>query len=319
MDRDSAHFISNENVIFGGNNIPLVSIGLPVHNGEEHLEEALDSILAQTFINFELIICDNASSDRTAEICMKYELNDCRIRYYKSFLNMGAAKNFNRAFQLSQGKYFLWAPHDDIFAPTFLAQAVHILNNCPQIVLCYAKEVGIDEKGKTLGIRPYSLKGESIYSLERLKSLLYHDRGSPPIFGLIRSRVLRETALIGSYNGSDQVLLAELILRGQFYELPTVTFYHREHKGRSVYVNPDRYSVTAWFDPTVMRKYMLPEWRFFWGYCQCIYRCPVSFVSKIHYYIHLIIWLRKNNFFHFKRMVEDILLLFKLILRKYIE
>jgi glycosyltransferase involved in cell wall biosynthesis len=88
--------------------IPRVSIGLPVFNGEKYLAEALDSILSQTYRDFKLIISDNASTDRTEQICREYAAKDRRIRYYRNEKNIGAPKNFNRVFELSSGKYFRW-------------------------------------------------------------------------------------------------------------------------------------------------------------------------------------------------------------------
>ena len=81
-------------------NKPRVSIGLPVCNGENYLKQALDSIMAQTYTDFELIISDNASTDRTAQICKEYANRDPRIRYYRNEKNLGAARNFNYVFEL---------------------------------------------------------------------------------------------------------------------------------------------------------------------------------------------------------------------------
>lgn len=85
---------------------PQVSIGMPVYNGEQFLKDALDSILAQTFDNFELIISDNTSTDNTQEICKAYSAKDQRICYYRNEKNLGAAWNFNRVFELARGEYF---------------------------------------------------------------------------------------------------------------------------------------------------------------------------------------------------------------------
>ena len=93
---------------------PRVSIGLPVYNGQEFLEETLHSILNQTFNDFELIICDNASTDRTAEICRSFAKRDRRIRYYRNEINLGAAKNFNGVFFLARGEYLKWSDNDDL-------------------------------------------------------------------------------------------------------------------------------------------------------------------------------------------------------------
>ena len=103
---------------------PKVSIGLPVYNGERYLREALDSILGQTFRDFELIICDNASTDETAAICADYAARDPRIRYHRQTHNIGATANFNHTFELARGAYFKWAAHDDVLAPTWLEKCV---------------------------------------------------------------------------------------------------------------------------------------------------------------------------------------------------
>src|SRR5215213_6401610 len=91
-----------------------VSIGLPVYNGDRFLARSLDSLLAQTMPDFELIISDNASSDGTAEICRAYARRDRRIRCVRNEHNLGVYRNFNRVFQLSSGKYFKWAAADDV-------------------------------------------------------------------------------------------------------------------------------------------------------------------------------------------------------------
>ncbi len=85
---------------------PLVSIGIPVYNGGKYLEETLDSILNQTFTDFEVIVSDNASTDNTREIVEAYAAKDPRVRYYRNAENIGAAPNYNRTFELSRGKYF---------------------------------------------------------------------------------------------------------------------------------------------------------------------------------------------------------------------
>ena len=106
---------------------PRVSIGLPVYNAERFLEQALDGILAQTYTNFELVICDNASTDGTQAICQRYAALDPRIKYHRNPQNIGVSRNFNRAFELSCGEYFRkWCCHDDIPAPTFLEKCVAV-------------------------------------------------------------------------------------------------------------------------------------------------------------------------------------------------
>src|SRR5687768_11933299 len=97
---------------------PLVTIGLPVFNGEKYLRNALNDLLAQDCRDFELVICDNGSTDSTPKICAEYAAKDSRIRIERSEQNLGAIKNFNKAFELCSGTYFMWAAHDDGWAPS---------------------------------------------------------------------------------------------------------------------------------------------------------------------------------------------------------
>ena len=99
-----------------------ISVAIPVYNGEKYLGAAIGSILAQTFHHFELIISDNASTDRTAAICREFAARDARIRYHRQPRNFGAAANFNRSHELATGEYFKWAAHDDLLEPEYLAQ-----------------------------------------------------------------------------------------------------------------------------------------------------------------------------------------------------
>src|SRR5258708_23576621 len=117
-------------------NDPLVSIGLPVFNGEEYLREALDTLTAQDYGNFELIISDNASTDRTATICRDYAAKDPRIVYFCNETNVGPLKNSARVLDIATGKYFMLAAHDDVWGPSYLTNCVAALEDDPLKVLC---------------------------------------------------------------------------------------------------------------------------------------------------------------------------------------
>ena len=102
------------------NRTPKVSIGLPVFNGQNYLREALDSLLGQTFRDFELIVSDNASTDATAEIVRTYEQSDPRIRYFRQATNIGVGGNFLFVLHQSRGEMFMWASHDDVWSSNWL-------------------------------------------------------------------------------------------------------------------------------------------------------------------------------------------------------
>ena len=112
--------------------IPRVSIGLPVYNGERYLRESIDSILAQTFQDFELVVCDNASTDETARICEEYAERDPRVRYFRNARNIGGINNANLTFERSRGDLFRWAAHDDVCAPVLLERCVQVAGGFEQ-------------------------------------------------------------------------------------------------------------------------------------------------------------------------------------------
>ena len=105
-----------------------VSIGMPVYNGEKYIRDALNSLLEQTFSNFELIISDNCSTDGTAKICQEYALRDNRIIYHRQKTNIGAAANFEFVLNSARAPIFMWAAHDDKWTKGFLYNAMEILN-----------------------------------------------------------------------------------------------------------------------------------------------------------------------------------------------
>ena len=213
--------------------IPPISIGLPVYNGERYLEEALKSILAQSYENFTLIICDNASTDRTREICQTYASQDDRIQYFRNEENIGIARNFNRVFSLSESHYFKWAACDDVLAPTFLRVCKEILDNEPEVILAYPKTTLIDAAGGVLGTYEDGLSLVSRTPHGRFLQVFSNIWLVNPIFGLIRSEAIKKTHLFGNYPSSDLVWLAELSLFGQFREAPHYLFFFRFHPSAS--------------------------------------------------------------------------------------
>ena len=123
----------------------IVSIGLPVYNGENYLRGALNSLLAQDYQDFEVNICDNASTDETGKICQEYAAKDSRIIYHRSDVNIGSTKNFKQVFDLSNGKYFMWAAHDDLWEPSYISKCLKKLEENPSAVLCCSEIIFINE------------------------------------------------------------------------------------------------------------------------------------------------------------------------------
>jgi glycosyltransferase involved in cell wall biosynthesis len=275
---------------------------MPVFNAELYLEKALRSLLAQTFPDFELIISDNASTDRTAEICLDYANQDRRIRYYRNRVNVGFGKNQNRVYQLSRGQYFLLAHHDDIRAPEYLEHTDSVLDSDPSVVVCYSKTRDIDAHGELLPRIDPVLRFDSFQLRDRFRDVIRMDHICEPDFGLTRIDTLKRTRLHGNYADSDRVLLAELALYGRFYQVPELLFFRRAHPLQSTAIAPDRRSRTVLFNPEKKGRLLFPHFRQFVEYLKAIQRAPISPADRTWCHAEMLRWLKTNR----RRLISDI-------------
>jgi glycosyltransferase involved in cell wall biosynthesis len=228
-----------------------VTIGLPVYNGERFLRDALDSILAQTFGDFALVVSDNASTDATVEIVEGYAARDDRIVLLRSDTNRGAAWNYNRVLAAAHGPYFKWAAADDMLAPTCVERSVEILDaSSPSVVLAYPRTQVIDADGTVVGTIDDDLaSAPGAPPHVRLRKVIRNIVFGNVIFAMVRSDALRRTRLHGNYPTADYVLIAELALAGEFVAIPEPLFLRRLHEGTSVRANPTATQLAEWFDP----------------------------------------------------------------------
>ena len=290
-------------------NRPLVSIGMPVYNGERFLENALNSILAQTFKNFELIISDNGSTDQTEAICRHYANLDQRIRYFREQQNLGAGWNFDRVAELARGKYFKWACHDDLCALEFLQQCVDILEQDPKIVLAYPKTLIIDEHEAEIKKYEDRFHLQSPNPVERFRIYHYlvrYGNQCHPFHGLIRTNVLKQLLPLGSYPSSDLVLLGKLSLYGKFYEVPSYLFWKRDHPQTSVRAHTPFRERIAWYDPTKRGKLHLTRWTWFKEYIYTIYSAPLNWSEKIQCSFQMLQWLTWNSIWLTKDLLKAV-------------
>jgi glycosyltransferase involved in cell wall biosynthesis len=216
---------------------PRVAIGLPVYNGENFLRFAIDSVLAQTFGDFELIICDNVSTDSTPAICAAYAERDPRVRYHRNPRNLGAAPNFNMTFKLVSPsvEYFRWISHDDIMVPDCLEKCVRALDAHPDVVLCTSLIGTIDENGTLISSYDSNLKATrtSDRPSARFFDTAFRKHNNYDCYGLIRRSALEDSLMMPSYYGGEKTTVVELSVRGKFIQIPETLFSVREHAQRA--------------------------------------------------------------------------------------
>lgn len=293
---------------------PLVSIGLAVYNGEEYIREAVDSILSQTFTDFELIISDNASTDRTEEICRTYAAQDERVRYHRNTTNIGGANNENLTCEMARGKYFRWAAHDDVCAPTLLEKCVKVLDENPDVVLSYPVIVHIDAKGNRLKSLDDEI-GNSPDVLTRFKELSdFWGHNCETTYGLMRSDVLKSTGLQRNYTDSDRTLLCHMGLYGRFHIIPEPLFYKRIHDNMSTNVYWDFRERMAWFNESYRDKITFPYWMQFLHYLEIITKTPLPFSKRMRCYWHMLRWLIDER--RWGKMIKDVIIAVRKMFRR---
>lgn len=206
---------------------PRVAVGLPVYNGEKHVERAMRAILAQTLQNLELVVSNNGSTDNTREICERVAADDPRVKFFNSPKNMGAAANFNKVFNESRAPFFKWLGHDDFLEPTALEKALNVLEPNDDISIVHWLERMVDERGATLReYRPgqaFHVNGRTAGA--RFRQMLFWRKlgfGGDPFFGLMRRSALGATRLQGKGMNPNYLLLQELSLTGKFVTIPEV-------------------------------------------------------------------------------------------------
>ena len=258
----------------------LVTIGLPVYNGEAYLRQAIESILEQTHHNLELIISDNASTDGTAAICEEFTNRDSRVRMSRQAVNRGAAFNFNFVLTEARGAFFKWMAHDDVCRPRFIEACLDVLLQDSDVVVAYPTPVDIDASGEELQVRDSGLGFDVSDPTERFRRTMKRAHKNLLLFGLMRTEALIQTGKHGSYHGADRVLMAEMALRGKLVEVPEPLLLHREHPDRYVHLHQTVEAQMEWHDPSRASTLNLPMWLRLQGYIRAIKRSPVTYPQR---------------------------------------
>ena len=269
-----------------------LSVGIPVYNTARYFPATLDALLAQTYQEFELVISDNGSTDETESICRAYAAQDARIRYHRYAENRGAAWNFNNVFALTDTPYFKWAAADDLYAPTYLEECVRVLDEQPDVVLCYSRSQAVDAAGQVIKRYPAQDRGNTDSVAQRFAAAIINPHPFIPVFGVARREILARTMLIGGFSGSDRPLVGELALYGKLYEVPEFLFFYRHHQEQSWGGGRSRHQQQAWYDPRRGTKISFPTWRLLAEHEKSIWRTPLSLWEKAQCHGPMLRWVR---------------------------
>jgi glycosyltransferase involved in cell wall biosynthesis len=275
-------------------NNPRVSVGMPVYNSQKYVGEAIEAHLNQTFSDFELILTDNASTDRSEEICRSYASKDPRVKYHRNPQNLGAVGNFRRGFELSVGQYFRWSPSDDLISPNLLERAVDILDRDPSIFVAYARTKLIDGVGSVLGDFDEKLHLMDDRPSERWKGVLQNVRMGNLPYGLSRADSLRKTALLRNYGGGDIPLMCEMSLYGKFFEIPDAFFYRRMHEAASTAMKSSA-DIMALYDPRNRKKLRMYYWSQLIDNLKSVVRAPISTSEKLNIFAFEAHWVFRGR------------------------
>lgn len=238
----------------------LVSVGLPVCNGERYLASAIDSHLEQTFGDFELVISDNGSSDGTRDICERYARLDGRIRYHREDSNRGLTWNHRRVLELSRGTYFRWGAADDLPTPTMIGRFVAILEQDPSIVLCVPATKNIDADGVVTATLPNVLNLTGDDPVERARAILLRKYQFVFPQGLMRRATLDSMRIRWDFFGWDMIVLFQFALLGKIVQPDDAWLLRRLHAAQATRLQRSARAGRE-VEPTFARKAVFPHWR----------------------------------------------------------
>lgn len=255
---------------------PLISIGMPVFNAGRWLGQAIESVQAQTFGEWELLISDNGSTDDTGSIARQYARADDRIRCRRFASNRGLPANWNIVACGARGRYFKWLSGTDRMAPDLLARGVAVLEARPEVVLVYGRTRWIDEDGSPMGLCELDFPVLGTRPADRFLQVAASLSVNNQInAGLIRTRALHHTRLMANYPSSDLVLMAELALQGPFVLLPDELYQRRAGRNFST---PDRtpLQIERMYNPRALRPRRSQALRKHAGRFAACWRAPIG-------------------------------------------
>ena len=286
--------------------MPAITVGLPVFNGQDLIQVAVNSMLGQSFTDFELVICDNASSDETENICRELADLDNRVKYFRNESNIGAAANFRRVVNLASGKYFKWLGVDDFCDSSYLERTKEILDTRLDVSNCCSKVFIVDEKGQKLRKYDDAQHLDDDAPSKRFIQFLAQDSWVNSVYGLMRTQTLKNTSIMGTFPGSDIVVMAEMSLHGKFIELPDYLFYRRIHPAAYSFECSNEKQQDFYNPGHQNRTFSMYHTRHLIEHLRSVFRVPIPFSEKrrlIRELITIAKWRRKDIFHEIRDVI----------------
>lgn len=223
--------------------MPRASFGLPVYNGGAFLRETLESILAQTATDFELIISDNASTDATPDILEEYAARDNRVKLLRQNENIGAVANFRAVFEAATGEFFAWAGDHDLYHPTWLAECTYALEDHPRAVLAYPWVLTITREGEIVKRNRASYDTVDLDSYARVSVVAGMEAIGARIYGCFR-RSAMQGVRIHPCAWWDRLFLTSMAVMGEFVQIDRELWSRRENQNTRPLVSQPKALIT---------------------------------------------------------------------------
>jgi glycosyltransferase involved in cell wall biosynthesis len=291
-------------ILFRANmNTSRVTIGVPVYNGQKYIRFTLDSLIAQTMSDIEIIVTDNCSTDNTPQIVAEYAARDPRVKYVRNSTNVGPARNYNKSLDLARSPYFKWNPADDVCAPDFIEKCVKVLDEDPSVVLVYPRTCVIDTVGNVVDKYSYEIEFDLPRPAQRLGRMMkvnHKLHGAHELYGVMRTAALQSSGGFRCHVRGDSVLLARMAMLGRLRRIEEYLFFNRDHTDRSSkylsrklvrkgsrlskYIGCGPLPSAEWWDPTLRGKIVFPEWRVWREYLRAIQETPMPFSQRLACY-----------------------------------
>jgi glycosyltransferase involved in cell wall biosynthesis len=260
---------------------PVVTIGVPVYNGERYLAQCLDSLLAQTFRDFILLISDNASTDGTAQICQRYARQDPRVHYHRQQTNIGMYPNLNFLLRSARTRYVKLANADDFWVPAMLGEALAALERDPAVVLCHPRTVLVDANGAEIRRYDRHLNLVDDDPVARFERVLMELGLVNQLMGVIRVDAVRSALPLMSHTRADRVFLAELSLYGKILEIPDYHYFRRFHKTSSSWDRAsEAHQIERVFSEGTQRI-RFEAWKYHFGLFRRVLHSSLSYREKV--------------------------------------